>query len=143
MKPRYNRFNTKRRMAEPDQFSREHVEGWARSLSYGGNPEHKKNPGDFGLSPASDPRPGKSLCDVARIFSRDTALNLLKEGVLKGLVSDRLDKGWPKNIWSVTESHIPLEAQLENPETGCYHGYPMPESDPFAAEVMNRWRLHE
>ncbi|MDV7900023.1 hypothetical protein R4J99_31225, partial [Pseudomonas aeruginosa] len=37
---------------------------------------------------------------------------------------------------------IPLEAQLENPETGQYHGYPMPDSDPFASEVISRWRSH-
>jgi hypothetical protein len=33
-----------------------------------------------------------------------------------------------------------LEAQLENSEIGSYHGYPMPDSDPFVQDVMERWR---
>jgi hypothetical protein len=32
-----------------------------------------------------------------------------------------------------------MEAQLENPIIGSYHGYPMPETDPFCAEVIRRW----
>jgi hypothetical protein len=30
-----------------------------------------------------------------------------------------------------------LEAQLEG--DGRYHGYPMPENDPFREEVLTRW----
>ncbi|MEV1965831.1 hypothetical protein ABZR56_05135 [Pseudomonas aeruginosa] len=100
------------------------------------------NPGDFGLEPPADPRQGKSLCDVARIFTRTEALELLQAGIEKGLVSDRENGGWPKNIWSVTDAGIPMEAQLENPETGHYHGYPMPDSDPLASEVIARWKHH-
>lgn len=114
----------------------------ADRVSYGGNPEHKKNPGDFGLTPPSDPRQAKSLCDVAHIFSRKEALDLLRQGITKGLVSDREEQGWPKNVWSVTNDGIPLEAQLENAQIGCYHGYPMPDSDPLASEVIFRWRQH-
>lgn len=32
-------------------------------VRYSGNPEHKRNPGDYGLDPPSAPRPGKTLCD--------------------------------------------------------------------------------
>jgi hypothetical protein len=97
------------------------------------------NPGDFGLTPPSDPRPAKSLCDVAAIFKRKLAHTLLQEGIRKGLVSDRTLGKWPKNVWAVTESGIALEAQLENAESGSYHGYPMPDSDPFAEQVLLRW----
>jgi len=48
---------------------------------------------------------------------------------------------WPQNIWSVSDDGLPLEAQLENPEKGIYHGYPMPESDPLASEVIRRWEM--
>ena len=113
--------------------------GLADTITYGGNPEHKKNPGDFGLTPPSDPRLGKSLCDVVSIFSRAAALSILKEGLRKGVVSDRMVGSWPKNIWAVTQDGAPLEAQLENPLLGSYHGYPMPESDPFASEIRRRW----
>ncbi len=47
--------------------------------------------------------------------------------------------GFPKNVWVVTEDGIPLEAQLENQETGVYHGYPMPLDDPFREKVLERW----
>ncbi|WP_295476516.1 hypothetical protein [uncultured Pseudomonas sp.] len=142
MKTRYKKFNLKRRVASRDTLSPERLTELAGLISYGGNPEHKKNPGDFGLTPPADPRPGKSLCDIANVFSRDQALHLLIQGVERGLVSDREDNVWPKNIWSVAAGSIALEAQLENPETGRYHGYPMPGSDPLAAEILGLWRRH-
>lgn len=111
----------------------------AQKVGYGGNPEHKKNPGDFGLTPPSHPRLGKSLCDDVGIFSRKIALKHLKSGLSKGLISERFNGDWPQNIWSVTEDGKPLEAQLENPIAGTYHGYPMPEGDPLAADVVQRW----
>ena len=46
---------------------------------------------------------------------------------------------WPKNVWSVTDDGIAMEAQLENPDAGIYHGYPMPESDPLSQEIIRRW----
>lgn len=41
----------------------------ARRAGYGGNPAHKRNPGDFGLPPPSDPRPFKTLCDEIGVMS--------------------------------------------------------------------------
>lgn len=143
MKSRYGKFNPKRRLITDAQFEEKCHTGLkelALAVQYGGNPEHKKNPGDFGLQPPSDPRRGKSLCDVARIFQKADALKLLQRGVRRGMVSDRESDGWPKNIWSVTEDGIPLEAQLENPAKGSYHGYPMPDSDPFADEIVRTWK---
>ncbi len=58
-----------------------------------------------------------------------------------GLVSDRCENDWPKNVWAVTVDGVALEAQLENPEKGSYHGYPMPESDPLASAIISRWRV--
>lgn len=139
MKTRYNQFNPKRRILRPDAGEFARLNTLASVVSYGGNPEHKRNPGDFGLTPPSDPRPAKSLCDAANVFSRAVAHGLLKKGLQKGLVSDRTVDGWPKNVWAVTETGVPLEAQLENPALGSYHGYPMPDSDPLASEVVKRW----
>lgn len=39
----------------------------------------------------------------------------------------------------MTEAGQPLEAQLENKETGVCHGYPMPENDAFREAVLERW----
>jgi len=107
------------------------------NLRYSGSPEHKRNPGDFGLTPPSGPRPGKTLCDQVEIYSRAEALALLKAGVQHGTFSAQERDGWPQNVWAVTEKGEPLEAQLEG--QGAYHGYPMPEADPFREKVLERW----
>jgi hypothetical protein len=114
-------------------------EALALRARYGGNPEHKKNPGDFGLSPPSYPRKCKSLCDNAKIVSKDEALRLLKEGFKRGLISVQKKNEWPQNVWAISDRNIPLEAQLENNQLGIYHGYPMPASDPFSEEVRRKW----
>lgn len=139
MKTRYGQFNPKRRMLEPNAASLARLHDLAARVQYGGNPEHKRNPGDFGLTPPSDPRPAKSLCDTASILSQQVAQDLLREGLRRGMASDRFDREWPKNIWAVTSDGIPLEAQLENAERGVYHGYPMPETDPMTSRVIGRW----
>lgn len=138
---RYGQFNPKRKVLTPAQAQARADEfgKLADRVGYGGNPEHKKNPGDFNLIPPSDPRQGKSLCDVAKIFKREEAVKLLQKGLRNGLVSDRMAGNWPKNVWSVTHDGFALEAQLENPELGTYHGYPMPDTDPLAAEILRRW----
>lgn len=142
MRQRNAKFNTKRRMRDRDPDAMGDWAELAKSVSYGGNPEHKKNPGDFGLTPPSAPRPGKSLCDTVEVFSREVALKYLRSGLKRGLVSERETNGWPQNIWSVTDAGEALEAQLENPELGSYHGYPMPASDPMSSEVVRRWNEH-
>jgi hypothetical protein len=131
-------FNTKRRLSEHTRPGR--LQALAATARYGGNPEHKRNPGDFGLIPPACPRPHKTLCDDAGIFSRDRAVELLKAGILRGLVSGQERNGWPQNVWAVTVDGQPLEAELENPGQGVYHGYPMPEADPFRETVLARWK---
>jgi hypothetical protein len=81
MQRRYNQFNTKRRIKELAEGDLQHYSDLAEQIRYGGNPEHKMNPGDFGLTPPSGLRPGKSLCDTIGIFSRQGALNYLKSGL--------------------------------------------------------------
>jgi hypothetical protein len=139
MNKRYDKFNPKRRVKRLDDNARLQIASLAERVRYGGNPEHKKNPGDFGLTPPSGPRRGKSLCDDAEIFQSAVALSHLRNGLTKGLISERFQGDWPQNIWSVTENGRPLEAQLENPSNGTYHGYPMPETDPLASEIAQLW----
>ncbi len=141
MQKRYDKFNSKRRIKKLEQDDLRRCSELADNVRYGGNPEHKKNPGDFGLTPPSDPRPGKSLCDAVGIFSRQVALMHLQSGLRKGLISDRFNGKWPQNIWSVTEDGCPLEAQLENRQTGTYHGYPIPLSDPWGIEIVRQWNM--
>ena len=116
---------------------------WLDSIStkvgYGGNPMHKRNPGDFKLNPPSDGRQHKTLCDRAKVFTRAEATRLLKQGAAYGLVSDAMKGDWPKNIWAVAQNGEPVEAILENETQGIYHGYSMGDSDPMAASVRQRW----
>ncbi len=131
-------FNPKHSFAtEPNT---DHLAKWEKTVRYGGNPEHKRNPGDFGLTPPSSPRPDKTLCDLAGILKREQAIKLLREGIRRGLVSEQVRNGFPQNIWAVTDSGIALEAQLENPGNGTYHGYPIPEADAFREKVIEKWK---
>jgi hypothetical protein len=138
MQRRCGKFNNKRRIRE--NCDPDFLERLCGTVRYGGNPEHKRNPGDFGLTPPSLPRPDKSLCDAVSIFSKLEALTLLRQGVRKGLVSIAEINGFPQNIWSVTGDGCPLEAQLENSEQGVYHGYPMVETDPLRMKIIEAWR---
>lgn len=141
MKRRNGQFNPKRKMLKVEACDFGHLAELASQAQYGGNPEHKKNPGDFGLTPPSGPRPGKSLCDSVKIFTKQETLELLRKGIKNGLVSDRFEGQWPKNVWSVMEDETPLEAQLESVEQGSYHGHPMQTEDPFCEEVIKQWRI--
>ena len=62
----------------------------AGRVTYGGNPEHKRKPGDFGLTPPAAPQADKSLCDAVGVFDLRTALCLLREGIKRGLVSEQV-----------------------------------------------------
>lgn len=106
-------------------------------VRYNGNPEHKRNPGDFGLNPPIAPRPGKTLCDQVKVQNRTEALKLLRSGLQRGTFSAQERDGWPQNIWAVSAQGETLEAQLEG--HGVYHGYPMAEADPFRERVLERW----
>ena len=132
-------FNPKGALHDAAMLSPAQVDYWAEAARYSGNPEHKRNPGDFGLTPPAAARIGKTLCDKVGIFSRNTALDLLREGLRRGLVSRQQRDGWPQNVWTITPAGEPLEAQLEG--DGVYHGCPMPENDPFRDVVLRRLGL--
>ncbi len=136
-------FNAKRRLCDPRPPEAELLR-LSRQVGYGGNPEHKRNPGDFGLTPPAGPRADKSLCDEVGIFRRQEALRLLREGIRRGLISAHLISAqgvnaFPQNVWAVTDDGRPLEAQLENQTRGTYHGYPMPPTDPLRAVILDLW----
>lgn len=134
---RKGKFNTKRKIVKnlDDSLKKELI----AKVHYGGNPEHKKNPGDFNLTPPTDPRSDKSFCDDVQIFEVKKALRLLKKGIEKGLISQQSRGCFPQNIWSVDENNNPLEAQLENETQGIYHGYPIPKEDAFGKVVLKAW----
>jgi len=137
--------NLKPRLISSEQYFAEKLglEQLAKTVSYGGNAEHKRNRGDFSLSPPFGPRTSKTLCDEAQVFTREKALFLLREGIRRGLVSEQRRNGWPQNVWAVADNGVPLAAQLENRDRGVYHGYPMLADEPQRDEILKRWREHE
>lgn len=140
MRRRKNSSNLKRKLQKHVDLDFNQCRQLAEEARYGGNPEHKRNPGDFALNPpcGAGSRPNKSFCDDAGIVSRRDALKHLRSGLANGMISDRFVGKWPKNVYAVTDDGIPLEAQLEQRETGTYHGYRM-SNDPLSEEVLNEW----
>ena len=140
MKQRENCYNPKRRIANHLEFEDDALNQLAHKVKYGGNPEHKRSPGDYGLTPPASPRPGKMLCDGQRPILRPEAQTLLEAGLRKGMVSVQCRDNWPQNVWALSEAGEVFEAQLENAVLGVYHGYPMPSHDDFRASVIGEWR---
>ena len=130
-------FNHKRKIKNPEDGT--DLEALAERVRYTGSPAHKKNPGDFNLSPPAEPRDDKTLCDSSGIFQRKQALRLLRSGVSRGLISKQTRSGFPQNIWAVTDEGMPLEAELENKGQGTYHGYPVPMADAFRRKIIEHW----
>lgn len=101
------------------------------------SPLHKRNPGDFGLTPPASPRPDKTLCDEADVFARAAAADLLSKAIDGGLTSEAFNgTGFPKQLWVVSEGRVFEAMQGGN---GAYHGYPIRRTDPFYDEVLRRW----
>lgn len=140
---RRGRFNMKRKLY--NGLAEDRAESIARSVLYKGSPLHKRSPGDFGLTPPSSPRPGKTLCDGVRIFAVKDATRLLRQGARNGLVSNDADQGFPRYIWMVINDEDVLEARCDDPANGTYHGYPLERNDPMAELIIRQWQegFHE
>lgn len=128
--------NAKRKISPDTELGKKILE---KKPLYVGNAAHKRNPGDFNLNPPCCPNSAKNLCDDADIFTREIAQKLLEEGLLRGLVGQQLDNGWPRTIWAVSDKQVPLEARLDQRERGTYHGFPMSGSDPFWNDIIMIW----
>lgn len=134
---RKRQYNPKREIGK--NADRSNLKALAKRIRYVGSAFHKRNPGDFGLIPPSQPRPDKTLCDGAKISQAKVAQNLLEKGAAMGLISEQQRGDFPQYIWAVTPDGVPLEAQLDNVGAGTYHGYPMGEGDPLAERVLQFW----
>ena len=109
--------------------------------AYEGSPHHKRNPGDFGLTPPASPRLDKTLCDEAGVFQRSVADDLFSKAIARGLVSEAMVKeGFPKQLWVVDERGQVFEATYGGSAPGRYHGYPIRRTDPLFKEVSDAWR---
>ena len=106
---------------------------------YEGSAFHKARPNDFGLTPPTNPRKDKTLCDEADIFDKATAKRLFDAALVHGLVSEQqTGDGFPKQLWVVDRGRV-YELMYGGSQAGCYHGYPIRDSDPLADLVRARW----
>jgi len=138
MRPRQN-HGSKKKLADLSDWTQEQLDSLAEKLTYSGNPLHKMNPGDYNLTPlCAGGRPGKSLCDSVKAFTKSEALQLLREGCRRGLIDHNIENGWPKRIWAVYQEVV-LEAQHDKSPSGSYHGYPLQADDNFKNYIMDRW----
>ena len=107
---------------------------------YEGSPHHKRNPGDFGLTPPAAPRLDKTLCDEAEVLQRSVAHALFAEAIKHGLVSEAsAADGFPKQHWVVDNKGQVFEAMYGGSRAGRYHSYPIRRSDPLFDQVLKAW----
>lgn len=110
-----------------------------QAATYEGSAQHKRNPGDFGLTPPSSPRPDKTLCDEAGIFHKQRAGELLRSAIEHGIVSEAFTgDGFPKQLWIYDGVNV-FEAMHGGSTSGSYHGYPIRKSDPLFDELLEAW----
>lgn len=134
---------TTRRHIRREPLSNEERAFLRANAAYEGSPLHKRNPGDFGLTPPASPRPDKTLCDEASVFQTAEARRLFERALERGLVSEQWTvEGFPKQLWSVDEDGQAFEAIHGGSKPGCYHGYPIRRSDPFFDQVIEAWERH-
>ncbi|MGD0837565.1 MAG: hypothetical protein ABSB49_13065 [Polyangia bacterium] len=126
------------RRARPSESERAFLRERA---SYEGSPYHKRNPGDFGLTPPASPRPDKTLCDEAGVTRRDAARVLFARAIDGGLASElTTPDGFPKQLWVVDDEGRVFEATYGGSALGRYHGYPVRRSDSLFSQVKEAWR---
>jgi hypothetical protein len=120
--------NPKRRIAPLDRLNPDQQCALASAVRYVGSGHRKRNPADYGLARVN-PRPTKSLCDLARTILLDEARRLIASGIRYGLFSEPQDDGFPKFVWCVSERGEVFEAKTDTHGTGEYHGYPLEDED--------------
>ena len=136
--------NPNRRIADLDCLDAEQKAKLKKAVHYVGSGHHKRNPMNYGLE-RTNPRPTKSLCDLNQSIPLEQAVRLLQEGVEHGLYSQPGADGFPKYIWSVSESGDVFEAKTDTHGSGKYHGYPLENEDAMREYVKSIWikRCHQ
>jgi hypothetical protein len=133
--------NQKRELRTPAPNAADRATLAAR-LAYAGSAKHKLKPRAFGLDPA--PRDADdTLCDGHAGFTPEDmprALDVLKRGVLAGLIGHNDKQGDPTILWAIDDNGWIYEARITTPTQGIYHAYPLLPADAFAKKVIARYR---
>jgi hypothetical protein len=131
--------NEKRKLrAMPADLERRELSARA---TYAGSGKHKVNPRAFGLEPAA-PAADDTFCDGHAGFTPEDmtlAPELLRRGVLAGLLGHNEKGGDPTLLWTVDDRGWVFEARITIPTQAVYHGYPLLDGDAFARKVIARY----
>ena len=109
----------------------------AKRARYVGSAHHKRIPADYGFHPPAAPRSHKGLCDRGGVVKWKEAAELLREGLMRGMISAMGAGDFPKFVWSVDSQGRVYEAI--GPD-GKYHGYELGKDDNMRQWVMKEWR---
>lgn len=137
--PKREGNNPKRRIAPRGALSPESLARLVSLARYGGSANHKRRPGDYGFSPAQNPRPSKSLCDGLRTIPRQEAETLLARGIAAEMLSMARVGDFPKFIWAVDDAREAYEAKIGE-DGASYHGYRLGHDErEFRRWVIETW----
>jgi hypothetical protein len=136
--------NDKRRLCEPVP-----PEAWLADLaeraSFEAYSKHKLWPRPFGLQPFTGEREDATFCDGHAQFGPDDtqlAPDLLRRGILAGLVGHNCSQGDPTLLWTVDNNGWIYEMRLTVPSRAIYHGYPVLQTEAIARMVIARYIAH-
>ena len=134
--------NPKRRIAEPDYFTRNQLDGFVKAAHYRGSAHHKSEPADYDFHPPVSPRAKKSVCDKTRIILKGEAKQLLMSGFARGMVSTfrQGNLNLPKFVWAVDNDDMVYEAKIDRNNPG-YYGYELYGKDKdMRKRVLKEWK---
>jgi hypothetical protein len=129
----------KRRIVVAGSVPKERLKELLQRARYVGSGHHKRSPADYGFE-RTNPRPTKSLCDANRVIALEEAKELLRIGILSEMMSLPPDGGFPKFVWSVSQSGEVFEAKTHPNTPGMYHGYPLESEDDMRERVLKIWK---
>lgn len=131
-----------RRLAPHGSISPPELERLVSQARYGGSALHKLAPGDYGFSPPRNPRPSKSVCDDLRPLLLAEARQLLRSGILKGMVSPFPPGGQPKYVWAVDDAGEVYEAKCNTEQADPYHGYRLGQDENKMRDyILKEWSV--
>jgi hypothetical protein len=131
--------NPKRRIADLELLPAKERAELADAVKYEPSAHHKLYPNIYGLERAA-PRANKSLCDKVRIIPLEEALEMLRAGIVNGMISEFFYERFPKFVWSIDAAGVAYEAKTHSSTLGVYHGYRLEEEDNMCGHVKTVWK---
>lgn len=130
-----------RRIADETTVTAADLTALCQRIRYVGSGNHKLRPGDYGFLPSHNPRPSKSPCDAIRAVLFAEATDLMRQGVLLGMVSRFKDGGVPKYIWAVDADGDVYEAKTRPELEAIYHGYRLGDDErEMRTYILKEWK---